>query len=120
MDVPVTARPAPPRAALLLHWHALRPFVESFPASVLLVDAEGDVVAANRGFGRPFDEMPGARFLDLFSAATRDAVACALAEGRELGAVVTACVESRAGKRHVEMRVGPAPDGGAFVVALDG
>ena len=114
----VRAEAAPRRAALLLHWHAMRPFVESFPATVLLVDAGGHVVASNRGLARPFDEMPGATFLHLFTAATRDAVEDALARRAE-GAVTVAAVDERSGKRHVELRVGPAPQGGAFVVALD-
>lgn len=107
------------RAALMLHWHALRPFVESFPAAVLLVDGSGSVVAANRTFGRPFDELPGATFLDLFTSATRGAVATALAEGCEHGAVVVGCVDALDGKRHVELRIGPAPQGGVLVVALE-
>lgn len=117
MDAQVRATPR--RAALLLHWHALRPFVESFPATVLLVDASGSVVAANRSFGRAFDELPGATFLDLFSAATREAVGDAFVEGRERGAVTVGCVDGPEGKRHVELRIGPAPQGGALVVALD-
>lgn len=116
MDPPAAIRAGPGRrAALLLHWHALRPFVETHPDTVLLLD-HGHVVASNRAFGRPFDDLPGAPFLDLVAPTSRAEVEAALAQAEQRKPTSAG---ARVESRWFDLRIAPAPEGAVVVFAAD-